>query len=104
MGRSTIGSIKIENEIVFSKLFKFITTIFITTILSLPHSSATIERIFSNLNLIKTKLRNRLHIQLCSACQRNFKQYRVLYMGTFTRIIKRHTFINNNKNDYDIRI
>jgi len=83
---------------VFSKLFKFA-----TTILFLPQC-ATIERIFSNFNLIKTKLRNRLHIQLCSACQRNFKQYRVLYMGTFTRIIKRHTFTNNNKNDYDIKI
>ncbi|KYN16890.1 hypothetical protein ALC57_10869, partial [Trachymyrmex cornetzi] len=57
-----VGSIKIGNEMVFPKLFEFT-----TAILSLPHSSATTERIFSNLNLIKTKLRNRLHIQLCSA-------------------------------------
>jgi len=55
-----VGLIKIGNEMVFSKLFKF--TI---AILSLPHY-ATIECIFSNLNL-KIKLRNRLHIQSYSA-------------------------------------
>lgn len=33
---------------------------FIFSILSLPHSSATVERIFSEINLNKTKIRNRL--------------------------------------------
>lgn len=32
---------------------------FITALLSLPHSSAAVERIFSAVNLIKTKTRNR---------------------------------------------
>ena len=52
-----VSSIKIGNEMIFSKLFKFV-----TAILSLFHSSATTERIFSDLNVIKTKLRNRFRI------------------------------------------
>lgn len=35
-------------------------------ILSIPHSSANVERIFSIQNLIKTKCRNRLHVKTCS--------------------------------------
>jgi len=41
---------------IFPRLFKFA-----IAILSLPHSAAT-ERVFSSLNLIKTKIRNKLHI------------------------------------------
>lgn len=33
---------------------------FVSAVLSLPHSSAAVERIFSSINLIKTKQRNRL--------------------------------------------
>ena len=36
-------------------------------ILSIPHSSANVERIFSVQNLIKTKCRNRLAVDTCSA-------------------------------------
>jgi hypothetical protein len=40
-------------------LFRLVTT-FVFDILSLPYSSANVERIFSAVNLIKTKNRNRL--------------------------------------------
>lgn len=33
---------------------------FMTSLLSLPHSSAAVERIFSSINIIKTKQRNQL--------------------------------------------
>jgi len=36
-------------------------TIVIKNIMTLPHSSACVERIFSCVNLIKTKYRNRLN-------------------------------------------
>lgn len=41
------------------KMFPNITQ-FVAPLLALPHSSATVERIFSQLNLIKSKTRNRL--------------------------------------------
>jgi len=40
---------------------------FIQGLLALPHSSAAAERQFSNLNLIKTKNRNKLDISTCDA-------------------------------------
>jgi len=33
----------------------------------LPHTSACVERIFSQLSLIKTKLRNKLAVETCSS-------------------------------------
>lgn len=36
-------------------------------ILCLPHSSAAAERVFSQLNLIKSKIRNRLHVGTCES-------------------------------------
>ncbi|CAH0551284.1 unnamed protein product [Brassicogethes aeneus] len=50
------------NQIMFPHM-----NILINGILSLPHSSATAERIFSQLTLIKTKTRNRLFIITCDA-------------------------------------
>lgn len=47
---------KSENEV---RIFKNI-SLFVLNILSLPHSNADSERIFSQVNNIKTKLRNRL--------------------------------------------
>lgn len=44
-----------NNTPLFPKLCKFVFNIF-----SLPHSSATVERIFSQVNLNKTKIRNKL--------------------------------------------
>ncbi|XP_018570645.1 uncharacterized protein LOC108910509 [Anoplophora glabripennis] len=40
---------------------------FVFNVLSLPHSSASAERIFSQLSLIKTKLRNRLLPETCNS-------------------------------------
>ncbi|KAJ3646043.1 hypothetical protein Zmor_023654 [Zophobas morio] len=50
------------NEYMFPNL-----TTFMKGILCLPHSSATVERTFSQLTLIKTKNRNRLQIETCNA-------------------------------------
>lgn len=41
-------------------------TFFVKGILALPHSSAAAERIFSQLFLLKSKIRNRLSIETCS--------------------------------------
>lgn len=58
-----ISKIKNElDELMFSNIFRIV-----EGILSLPHSSACVERIFSIQNLIKTKLRNRLALPTCSA-------------------------------------
>jgi len=38
-------------------------TVVIKNIMTLPHSSACVERIFSSVNLINTKFRNRLNTQ-----------------------------------------
>lgn len=51
-----------ENDAMFPLLTKFV-----KAMLSLPHSTAEVERIFSKLNLIKTKLRNRLNVSTCEA-------------------------------------
>lgn len=50
------------NKIMFPKISKFVKAMF-----SLPHSTAEVERVFSKLNLIKTRLRNRLHVDTCEA-------------------------------------
>lgn len=46
------------NEFIFGKLSNFM-----LSLMSLPHSSAAAERIFSNLNNTKTKITNRLLIE-----------------------------------------
>lgn len=40
---------------------------FISNILCFPHSSAAVERIFSQMNLIKSKTRNSLSVETCSS-------------------------------------
>lgn len=50
------------NDFMFSHVKKFI-----TGLMCLPHSSAAAERVFSQLNLIKTKIRNRLLTETCHA-------------------------------------
>lgn len=40
---------------------------FVFDILCLTHSSAEVERVFSVVNIIKTKLRNRLHVKTVEA-------------------------------------
>ncbi|KAJ8914868.1 hypothetical protein NQ315_014881 [Exocentrus adspersus] len=49
-------------EVVFKNICLFVYNIF-----SLPHSSASAERIFSQLNLIKSKVRNRLLPETCNS-------------------------------------
>lgn len=46
---------RVDNDLVFPTLTKFV-----SSILCLPSSSANVERIFSKVNLNKTKYRNRL--------------------------------------------
>lgn len=50
------------NEFMFPHLRTFVKAMF-----SLPHSTAEVERVFSKLNLIKTRLRNRPHVSTCEA-------------------------------------
>lgn len=57
-----VGCIKEDGKPVFPYLHEFG-----MTILSLPQSSAATERIFSQLNLIKSKLRSKLHVQTCNS-------------------------------------
>lgn len=42
-------------------------SVLVKGILSLPHSSAAAERVFSQLFLLKTKIRNRLDVDTCSS-------------------------------------
>lgn len=59
---SNVKNIRNDEDI---PLFYNISTFFLN-ILSLPHSNADCERIFSSMNLLKTKLRNALHISSVS--------------------------------------
>jgi len=98
-----VGSVKIGNEMVFPKLFKFA-----TEILSLPHSSAATERIFSSLNLIKTKIRNKLHIQTCDSLLQakeilnNKECYKWEPFKQLLKHFSTYSFKNNDENNnYD---
>jgi hypothetical protein len=42
-------------------------SLFALKMLSLPHSNADVERVFSVMNTVKTKLRNRLHLRTLNA-------------------------------------
>lgn len=57
-----IYSIKnVDNQSMFSNICNFV-----FNIMSLPHSSAAAERVFSRVNLIKTKSRNKLLPETCN--------------------------------------
>lgn len=43
-----------------TKIFPVLYTKFVLDVLNLPHSSANVERIFSQVNLLKTQQRNKL--------------------------------------------
>ncbi|XP_058983863.1 protein FAM200C-like isoform X1 [Musca domestica] len=59
----TIGSLKNAlNEPLYLHLYDFA-----AHVLTLPHSSASAERIFSKLGLMKTKLTNRLNVTTCGS-------------------------------------
>ena len=51
-----------DKTLVFPKVSQFV-----ENILSLPHSSANVERIFSSVNLLKTKQRNKLSSETITA-------------------------------------
>lgn len=59
----TVGSLKTPlNELLYPNLYKFA-----SHILTLPHSSACAERIFSKLALMKNKIPNRLKVKTCES-------------------------------------
>ncbi|CAD7078680.1 unnamed protein product [Hermetia illucens] len=58
-----VARIEIGNEQAFPNLVKLV-----FAILSFPHSSANVERVFSQVNLMKTKIRNRLENATIKAC------------------------------------
>lgn len=51
-----------EGIIVFEEL-----AMFALSLLKLPHSNAEVERLFSKMNVIKTKLRNRMNLETLNA-------------------------------------
>lgn len=69
---STASTVAFWNEVMMYKdaagnnPFKELTE-FVISILSLPHSNAEIERVFSQMNVVKTKLRNRLSVTTLNA-------------------------------------
>ncbi|CAD7081034.1 unnamed protein product [Hermetia illucens] len=58
-----VARIEIGNEQAFPNLVKLV-----FAILSFPHSSANVERVFSQVNLMKTKIRKRLENATIKAC------------------------------------
>lgn len=68
-----------------TQMLPFLST-FIFNILSLPHSSANVERIFSQINLMKTKQRNRLSTE------------------SITGLLHTKRLVNDNNNCYNFEI
>lgn len=74
------------------------------SLLSLPFSNATVERLFSSMNVVHSKLRNRLHVRSTEAIQqiryglRREKQTCATFQPT-AYMIQHFTDRGQNKND-----
>lgn len=75
--------------------------LFVAPLLALPHSSATAERTFSDLNLIKSKIRNKLHtatIDSIMTAKEMLNQTTADQFIPFNELLKQyHKYSSNNR-------
>lgn len=85
------------NEFMFSNIFRIV-----QGLLSLPHSSACVERIFSIQNIIKTKCRNKLALATCAALIQTKDLIRCNESSCYSfdaKNLSKYTLPNNNLNE-----
>lgn len=92
---------EIEGEYKFKNVAKFV-----LQVISLPHSSAECERLFSKVNLIKTKIRNKLQTEtlngLLLSSQRVKQTTCVKFQPTKTMIDSMNTTMYKETEDLDV--
>lgn len=91
-------------------VFKELST-FVISLLCLPYSNAEVERLFSQMNLIKSKIRNKMNLDLLNAilsirtglqreskCCFDFDISEDLY----NKVKTNSTYINDSEDDLDV--
>lgn len=73
---------------------------FVTLILTLPHSIAATERIFSTINLNKTKTRNRLETETLTGILHSKNILNYQKKSGFNFEINQEMLMTSNKNKY----
>ncbi|CAH1115354.1 unnamed protein product [Psylliodes chrysocephalus] len=81
-----IANVKIGDSLKFPNLTKFV-----FQVLCLPHSSAAVERIFSQINLIKTQFRNRLKTETIEGLlyTKSFMENKTCYEFTLNKNVSK---------------